>query len=84
MRAHSIAQACPTLCSPVDCSPPARVLCPWDSPGKKTRVGCPALLQGIFPTQGSNSHLLRLLPWQAGSLLLRHLRSLIKMSSWVY
>ena len=33
---------------------PARLLCPWDSPGKKTGVGCCALLQGIFPTQGSN------------------------------
>ena len=29
-------------------------LCPWDSPGKNTRVGCHGLLQGIFPTQGSN------------------------------
>ena len=29
-----------------------------------------ALLQGIFPTQGSNPHLLCLLPWQAGSLSL--------------
>ena len=28
--------------------------CPWDSPGKNTGVGCHALLQGIFPTQGSN------------------------------
>ena len=26
----------------------ARVLCPWDSPGKNTGVGCRALLQGIF------------------------------------
>ena len=25
-----------------------------DSPGKNTGVGCHALLQGIFPTQGSN------------------------------
>ena len=33
---------------------PARLLCPWDSPGKNTTVGCHALLQGIFPTQGSN------------------------------
>ena len=33
---------------------PARLLCPWDSPGKDTGVGCLALLQGIFPTQGSN------------------------------
>ena len=30
---------------------PARLLCPWDSPGKDTGVGCHALLQGIFPTQ---------------------------------
>ena len=33
---------------------PARLLCPWNSPGKDTGVGCCALLQGIFPTQGSN------------------------------
>ena len=26
----------------------ARYLCPWDSPGKNTGVGCRALLQGIF------------------------------------
>ena len=30
---------------------PARLLCPWDSPGKNTGVDCHALLQGIFPTQ---------------------------------
>ena len=29
---------------------PARLLCPWDSPGKNTGVGGHALLQGIFPT----------------------------------
>ena len=29
---------------------PARLLCPWDSPGKHTGVGCHALLQGIFLT----------------------------------
>ena len=33
----------------------ARLLCPWDSPGKSTGVGRRALLQGIFLTQGSNS-----------------------------
>ena len=37
---------------------PARLLCPWDSPGKNTGVGCHFLLQGIFPTQGLNSGLL--------------------------
>ena len=36
----------------------ARLLCPWDSPGKKTGVGCHALLQGIFPTWGLNPGLL--------------------------
>ena len=46
----------------------ASLLCPWDSPGKNTGVGCRALLQGIFLTQGSNLHLLHLLHWQAGSL----------------
>ena len=29
-----------------------RLLCPWDSPGNDTGVGCHFLLQGIFPTQG--------------------------------
>ena len=33
---------------------PARLLYPWDSPSKNTGVGCHALLQGIFPTHGSN------------------------------
>ena len=47
---------------------PARLLCPWDSPGKNTGVGCHALLQGIFPTQGWYPRLFCLLPWHAGSL----------------
>jgi len=51
----------------------ARLLCPWDSPGKSIGVGCHALLQGIFLTQGSNTHLLCLLHWQVDSLLLSHL-----------
>ena len=46
----------------------ARLLCPWLSPGKNTGVGCHDLLQGIFPTQGSNLYLLHPLHWQAGSL----------------
>ena len=33
---------------------PARLLCPWDSPGKNTGVGCHFLLQGILLTQGLN------------------------------
>ena len=39
---------------------------PWNSPGQNTRMGCLSLLQGIFPTQGSNPGLLVL---QAGDSL---------------
>ena len=58
-------QSCPTVCDAMDCSPSgssvhgilqARIL-KWV-----------AILQGIFPTQGSKPHLLCLLHWQAGSL----------------
>ena len=45
-----------------------RLLCPWDSPGMNTGVGCCVLFQGIFPTQESNQNLLGLLHWQVGSL----------------
>ena len=42
-------------CSVVSNSlPPARLLCPWDSPGKNTGVGCHSLFQGIFSNWGSN------------------------------
>ena len=44
-----------TLCDPMKS---CRLLCPWDSPGKNTEVGCHSLLQKIFPTQGSNPGLL--------------------------
>ena len=37
---------------------PTRLLYPWNFPGKNTGVDCHALLQEIFPTQGSNPHLL--------------------------
>ena len=47
---------------------PARLLCPWDSPGENTGEGCHFLLQGIFLTQELNPHLLCLLHWQMGSL----------------
>ena len=52
---------------------PARLLCPWDSPGKNTGVGSLSLLQGIFPIQGLSP--LSLLHWQADSLPLSHQRS---------
>ena len=49
-------QSCLTL-QPCELKP-ARLLCPWDFPGKNTGVGCHCLLQRIFPTQGSNLGLL--------------------------
>ena len=51
-------------CSVMSCSlrplglQPARLLCPWNSSGKNTGVGCHSLLQRIFLTQGSNLGLL--------------------------
>ena len=52
-----VPQSCPTLCDPVECSPPGPSVCE-DSPGKTAGGSCYALLQGIFPTQGSNPGLL--------------------------
>ena len=49
---------------------PTGLLSPWDFPGKNTRVGCHSLLQGIFPTQGSNLGLL-------------HCRQILYHLSWV-
>ena len=61
------------FCSPMDYMQPTRLfLGPWDFPGKDTGVGCYFLLQGIFPTQGSNPPLLH---WQVDSLLLNHQES---------
>ena len=61
-----------TLCYPTDCSPPGSSV-HGDSPGNRTGVDCHAFLQGIFPTQGSNLHLLSLLHCQVGSSPLGHL-----------
>ena len=46
-----------------------RLPCPWDFPRKNTEVSFHFLLQGIFPTQGSNACLLC---WQMDSLPLSH------------
>ena len=51
------ARLCPILCNPMDHSSPGSSV-HEDFPGKNTGVGCHALLQGIFPTQGSNPGLL--------------------------
>ena len=54
---------------------PARLPCPWGSSGKSTGVGCHFLLQGIFPTQESNLHLLCLLHCRQMLYPLSHQRS---------
>ena len=46
-------ETCWTLCDPMDYGLPGSSV-HGDSPGKNTGVGYHALLQGIFPTQGSN------------------------------
>ena len=57
----SFAHVCMLSCSVMSDSlqpyglQPTRLLCPWNSPGKNTGVGCHCLLQGIFLTQGLNS-----------------------------
>ena len=47
-----VVKSCPTLANPgtIACQGPLS----WGFPGKNTGVGCHSLLQGIFPTQGSN------------------------------
>ena len=52
-----VTQLCPTLCNPMECSPPGSSV-HGDSPGKNTEVSCHALLQEIFPTQGWSPGLL--------------------------
>ena len=61
-----VSQSCPTLCSPMDYSPPG-------SSGHgifqaKYWSGLPFPLQGVFPPQGSKPPLLHLLHWLVGSL----------------
>ena len=62
------------LCSPLSESlrlrgpEPARLLRPWDSPGKNAGVGHYPLLQGLFLTRGLNPSLLSLLRWWEHSL----------------
>ena len=85
MGVCSVAKSCPALCDPMDCSPPgssvhgvsqARIpetVAISSSMGsfRPRDRGCHFLLQGVFPTQGSNRPLQH---WWAGSLSLSHLR----------
>ena len=65
-KAHYVASVV-SICNPIDCRLPGSSVY-GASPGKKTGVSYHFLLQGIFPTQGSNPCLLSLLHWQADSL----------------
>ena len=58
-----LSHLCLTLCNPMDCNPQDTSV-HGDSPGKITGVGCHALLQGIFPTQGPSTSLLQLLHYK--------------------
>ena len=68
-RACLVAQLCPTLCDPMDCSPPGSSVL-GDSPGKNIGLGCHFLLQG----NSSNSHI-RVFCIGRGILPLSHLGS---------
>ena len=72
VRACSVPYSHLTLQDPTDCSPPGSSvhrICP----SKNYGIVCHFLLQGIFPTQGLDLCLLRLLHWQADSLSLWYL-----------
>ena len=72
-----VAQQCLTLCNLLDCSQPVssvhRIF-----PASIYQSSCHILLQGIFPTQGSNLCVLQFLHWQVDSLPLRHLGILLE------
>ena len=74
-------QSCPTLCNPMDCNPPGTSV-HGDSSGKNTGVGCHALLQEIFPTQGLNPGLLRfrLILYRLSHQGSPHIRGIIYLS----
>ena len=72
------AQSCPTLCNPIDSSPPGSSV-HGIFLERITRVGCHALLQGIFLTQGSNLGFLGLLHFRWILYLLSHWRSPLRV-----
>ena len=66
MHAAKSLQSCLTLCDP------ARLLCPWESPGKNTGVGCCVLLQGTLLNPGIEPTSPAASVVQVNSLLLSH------------
>ena len=49
-----VTQTCPTLCHPMDCSPPGSSVHGMNPPGRNSGVGSHSLLQRIFSTQKLN------------------------------
>ena len=70
----NVAQSCLTLCD-------STVYSPWNFPGQNTGEGGLSLLQGIFPTQGSNLCCLRLLHYRLILYPLSHLGMLFSDQS---
>ena len=66
LECAKLLQSCPALCNTME---PARLLCPWDSPGKNTEVGCHALPPRDLPDPGIEP---ASPAWQADSLPLSH------------
>ena len=66
---YSVTQLCLTLCNPIDCMQPPRLLCSSNFPGKNAGMGCNFLLQGSsWPRDRTKAFI----HWQADSLLLSH------------
>ena len=80
------AKSCLTLAIPWTVACQAPLL--WDSPGKKSGMGCHFLLQGIFPTQESNSGLLPscrfFTDWAVREVIQLYLYIYICYQSWIF
>ena len=73
---HLVTQSCLTA-TPWTASPTGSSVLVCFSPRQDPGMGCHFLLQGIFPTQGPNPHILCLLHWHVNALPLSHLVNLI-------
>ena len=77
--AYSVAQSCPTLCNPMDCSPPGSFV--HGISRQEYWSGLSFLPLRIFLTQVWNWYLSCFMNWQMDSLALCHLGCYIKLTS---
>ena len=63
-----LSQSCPTVCDPMDCMYPAKLLCPRGFSGQKFQNGLPFPPSGNLPHSGTELTSLSLLHWQVGPL----------------